>query len=240
MTIKDRDRLDDPWARKARKEGYPARSVYKLEEMDLKRRLFRKGMRVLDLGASPGSWSLYALKRVSPGGKVLAVDLNPPAGGLRRPGLEFRREDVLTLDPAELMSEGPFGALISDLAPPTTGRRDADAERSLTLARAALRLATDLLSPNGVFVAKVFDGADSGLFFQNELRPLFTRAVRMRPKAVRKGSVESYVIGLGLTARPRKTDAPGTRDALAGPDVPADTADPAGPADTADKGSQGA
>ncbi|MDR3153276.1 MAG: RlmE family RNA methyltransferase [Deltaproteobacteria bacterium] len=195
MTVKDRDRLDDHWSRKARSEGYPARSVYKLEEIDLKHRLLKKGMRILDLGASPGSWSLYAADKVAPRGKVLGVDLKPLSGA-SRPNLSFLARDVLTLAPEELASEGPFDGVVSDLAPPTTGRRDADAARSLELAAGALRLASALLRAGGFFVAKLFEGADAQAFVKGKVQPLFARAVVMRPKAVRKGSVEIFAVGL--------------------------------------------
>jgi 23S rRNA (uridine2552-2'-O)-methyltransferase len=203
MGIKDRDRLDDHWAAKARREGYPARSVYKLQEIDLKHGLFRKGMRVLDLGAAPGSWSLYAADRVAPSGRVLGVDLNPLSGA-SRPNLDFLKGDVLRLDPAELAAGGPFGGVISDLAPSTTGRRDADAARSLELARAALALARALLRPQGFFVAKIFEGGDTGPFVKGEAGQLFSKALLTRPKAVRKGSVEIYFLGLGFRGEGRE------------------------------------
>jgi 23S rRNA (uridine2552-2'-O)-methyltransferase len=196
MTVKDRGRLDDHWAALARREGYPARSVYKLKEMDLKHRLFKRGMRVLDLGASPGSWSMYIADRVAPSGRVLGVDLHP-LNGASRPNLSFMEGDVLTLPPSDLAGGAPYDAVVSDLAPPTTGRRDADAAKSLALARAALGLAGGLLRPGGLFIAKIFEGGDTGAFVKGEAGPLFQRTLLARPKAVRKGSVELYLLGLG-------------------------------------------
>ncbi|MDR1038649.1 MAG: RlmE family RNA methyltransferase [Deltaproteobacteria bacterium] len=197
MTIKDRDRVDDHWAALARKEGYPARSVYKLSELDKKHGLFGKGMRVLDLGASPGSWSLYAADRVAPSGRVLGVDLAPQPT-YSRPNLEFMKGDVLALAPGDIPLPGPFDAVISDLAPLTTGRRDADAAKSLELDRGAFRLARELLKPGGFFIAKIFEGGDSGAWVKGELKPAFARTVLAKPKAVRKGSVEIYVLGIGF------------------------------------------
>ncbi|MDR1313529.1 MAG: RlmE family RNA methyltransferase [Deltaproteobacteria bacterium] len=210
MVIKDRGRLDDTWSARARKEGYPARSVYKLIEMDEKHKLLRKGMRVLDLGASPGSWSLYAADRVAPSGKVLGVDVKPLSAA-SRPNLEFMAGDVLGLAPEGIPGKAPWDAVISDLAPSTSGRKDADAARSLELGRAALGLARELLKPGGAFVAKIFEGGDSGAWVKGELRPLFRKTAVMRPKAVRKGSVEIYVVCLGFKGMGDKAEDGGGR-----------------------------
>lgn len=201
MAIKDRDRLDDTWAARARREGYPARSVYKLMEMDQRHGLLRRGMRVLDLGASPGSWSLYAADRTAPSGRVLGVDLQPLTAR-SRPNMEFMAGDVLELLAGDIPGGGGWDAVLSDLAPATTGRKDADAFRSLELCRAALGLAGGLLKPGGAFVAKVFEGGDAGGWVKGELARAFTKTVRMKPKAVRKGSVEFYVLGLGFRGGP--------------------------------------
>ncbi|MDR1080181.1 MAG: RlmE family RNA methyltransferase [Deltaproteobacteria bacterium] len=207
MTVKDRNRLDDTWSARARREGYPARSVYKLQEIDERHGLFRKGMKVLDLGASPGSWSLYAARATGPSGRVLGVDLKPLATHVL-PNMEFMAGDVLELESSGI-PEGPWDAVISDLAPSTSGRKDADAARSLELDIAAFRLARGLIRPGGFFIAKVFQGGDTGAWVKGELTPAFRKTLLMKPKAVRKGSVEIYVLGLGFWGLGGEVSGPG-------------------------------
>src|SRR5687768_5337254 len=111
-------RRPDHYARRAKKEGRPARSVYKLEEIDGRWRLLRRGDRVLDLGCAPGSWMQYAAERVGPGGRVVGYDLAPVTIRLP-PQAEAHVADVFALDPAGL--GGPFDVVVSDMAPSTMG-----------------------------------------------------------------------------------------------------------------------
>ncbi|GHV56741.1 ribosomal RNA large subunit methyltransferase E [Deltaproteobacteria bacterium] len=200
MAIKDRSRLDDHYSRQARREGYPARSVYKLEEMDRKYRLFRPGQKVLDLGCAPGSWSLYAAGRVGEGGRVLGLDLKSPAG--RRPSppqLIFIQADILAAAPDMVRAWGPFDLVLSDLAPATTGRREVDQARSLELARAARDWAWALLKPGGHLVFKIFQSPEEAVFIR-ELQNKFKEINLLKPKATRCSSQE--IFGLGLFFRP--------------------------------------
>lgn len=167
--------------------------MYKLEEIDRRVGLFKKGQRVLDLGASPGSWTLYAAERVGPQGRVLGIDLNDPE--LTLPShAEIRTLDVFAVRPETL--EGPYDVVISDMAPKTSGQRHADQYRSYELFMQALRLATEVLEPGGHFVGKIFQGAE---FEQarKAVREAFEKVRIVRPKATRDESYEVFLLGLG-------------------------------------------
>src|SRR5262252_5319963 len=134
---KNPSRRTDRFTREAKERGFPARSVFKLEEIDRRVRLFKKGQRVLDLGAAPGSWSLYAAERIGPTGKLLAIDLAPLSTAA--PGhVTFREGDALALDTADLSLFAPYDVVLSDMAPNTIGIREADQAKSFALFSRAL------------------------------------------------------------------------------------------------------
>src|SRR6188472_2761721 len=116
MAPRGNRRPQDHFGHRARKEGYPARSVYKLQEIDRRLGLFRKGQRVLDLGAAPGSWSLYAAERVGPQGVVLGVD-RQEISVAAPPPLRFLQLDLETATPEELGGAASFDVVLSDMAP---------------------------------------------------------------------------------------------------------------------------
>jgi 23S rRNA (uridine2552-2'-O)-methyltransferase len=190
-----RDRWEDHYARRAREERWLARSVYKLQEMDRKFKLIRKGDHLLDLGCYPGSWSQYGSRQVGPRGRVVGVDLTEP-DRFSADNFRFIRADVLDLDPGWLATEaGPMDVVMSDLAPRTSGIRAADAARSMALAEKALEIALTLLKEGGRFLVKVFESEDLTAFAAR-LAAHFGSTRRLRPEAVRKASREVYVIGL--------------------------------------------
>src|SRR5262245_16375052 len=152
-------RPQDAFGAKAKKEGFAARSVYKLEEIDRRNQLFRRGLRVLDLGAFPGSWTQYAALKVGREGRVLAVDQQAFRGGFPEQ-VETREADVLALTPAELGGVASFDVVLSDMAPWTTGTRFVDQCRSFDLFMHALSLAEGTLRGSGHFVGKIFQGPD--------------------------------------------------------------------------------
>jgi 23S rRNA (uridine2552-2'-O)-methyltransferase len=192
---------EDHYARRAREEKWLARSVYKLEEMDRKLRLIRKGNRILDLGCFPGSWSQYGIKKVGPHGEVVGVDLKEP-NRLSAPNFIFIRSDVFDLDPARLRGEiGLRQAVLSDMAPKTTGIPLADVSRSVRLAEKALELALAVLEAKGRFLCKVFEAGELA-DFRNECSRYFDQVRTIRPSAVRKGSREVYLAGLGFLGPP--------------------------------------
>ncbi|MBT8764520.1 RlmE family RNA methyltransferase [Desulfohalobiaceae bacterium Ax17] len=188
----------DFYFKKAKKENYPARSVYKLKEMDKAFKLFSPGQKVLDLGASPGSWSLYAAQKVGPKGHVVAVDLNPP-GTTFPEQVSFVQADVFTSDThlQEVLEQyAPFDLIISDMAPKTTGIKFTDQARSYNLAEQALSLARNWLKAKGHFVVKIFLGPDVPNLVQ-EMRKSFTKVKQFKPKSSRSESKEMFLVGLG-------------------------------------------
>ncbi len=193
MAIKDRKRIDDHYSQKARKEGFPARSVYKLEEIDRKYRLLRPGQHVLDLGCAPGSWSLYAAGMVGPKGRVLGIDLSPTAAAFP-PQVRILEADLLTADRGLAADETPFDLVLSDMAPKTMGRREVDQARSLELCQMAWVWADELLAKGGHFLFKIFQSQDGDDFIRG-LAPSFDKIIRMKPKATRSESLEIFVLG---------------------------------------------
>jgi len=175
----------------AKKAGFPARSVFKLEEIDRRVRLFRQGMNVLDLNAAPGSWAMYAAQKVGGKGHVFAVDLTPLNVAMPR-NVSFRQGDAFE----DVPEEGPFDVVLSDMAPNTTGVRFADQSRSYDLFMRALAVAEKVCKPGGSFVGKIFMGEDLPLA-RAKVRELFTKERLIRPEGTRANSYELFVIGEG-------------------------------------------
>jgi 23S rRNA (uridine2552-2'-O)-methyltransferase len=179
----------------AKKAGFPARSVFKLEEIDHRVQLLKGGMRVLDLGAAPGSWSLYAANRITSSGKLLAVDLSPLQTTLPQHAT-FIQGDALSLDNEVLQMHAPYDVVLSDMAPNTSGNRFADQARSTELFLRALNVAQALLVPGGKFIGKIFMGEDFPSA-RAAVRELFKQERLIRPEGVRQNSFEIFVVGIG-------------------------------------------
>jgi len=191
------NRWDDHYARQARDEKWLARSVFKLQEIDKKYKLIRKGDLLHVLGCYPGSWSQYGIKKVGSKGEVVGIDLTLPER-LSSPNFRFIEHDILTLDTEWLIREvGPMDVVISDLAPQTTGIKVTDASRSMSLARRALGIALVLFKKKGHFVCKVFEGEDIKVF-RSGMSTHFRKIQTFRPKSTRKRSREVYMVGLGF------------------------------------------
>jgi 23S rRNA (uridine2552-2'-O)-methyltransferase len=188
----------DRFTRAAKDAGYPARSVFKLEEIDRRVRLFRHGQRVLDLGAAPGSWSLYAAQKIGPSGKLLAVDLTPLTVTLP-PQAVFVEGDALSLTNEALAAFGPYDVVLSDMAPKTTGSRVTDQARSFELFMRALAVASTLGGPRSTFVGKIFMSDDLPSA-RAELRRVYESERLIRPEGTRAVSMEIFVVGLGKRA----------------------------------------
>ena len=223
----------DHYFLKAKQENYPARSVYKLKEIDGRFKIFRKGMKVLDLGAAPGSWSLGAAERVGAQGKVLACDIQSTVT-VFPPNVEFHQEDVFRRSEAferQLAETGPFHVVMSDMAPQTTGTKFTDQARSLELCLEALAVAEKYLVKGGSFVVKIslatlrkikeegvtfhshvdgrkiFMGPDVGELLKG-MRPRFARVTSFKPQSSRVESKETFFVGLGFKGK----EADGARD----------------------------
>ena len=197
----------DYWRQKAHKEGYPARSVYKLKEIDEKYGLLKNPLsgafRILDLGAAPGSWSLYVLRKMAAmkKGTLVSADLSPLSreydNGLFDNGnFFFIQGDITAAQTCKtILSKSPYSAIISDAAPSTTGNHTVDAARSLEIASAVVNYAENSLEPGGMLALKVFQGGDSADLLKR-IKMLFETAKSFKPQACRGESVETYFIGL--------------------------------------------
>ncbi len=187
----------DFWSRKAFSEGYPARSVYKLKEMDEKFGLIKPHAKILDLGAAPGSWTVYALRSLAGSGLVTAIDLSPLSPDVTGEGLAFYQGDLYAEDiRAKAEARGPYSLVICDAAPATTGNRTVDTARSSGLVELAIYYAERMLQPGGNFVVKVFQGGGEQQHML-ALRKIFASARGFKPAACRTESFETYLIGLG-------------------------------------------
>ncbi len=184
----------DARTRAARAQGFPARSVFKLEEIDRKVKLLRGGQRVLDLGAAPGSWSLYASQRVGDRGRVVAVDLQVID---QRFGANVRvlKADAFDLGDEVLVAEGPFDVILSDMAPATSGAKDLDQARSHDLFMRALEVALCSGRPGSAFVAKLFMGPDFAVA-KGAVAAAYATVRVVRPAGTRQRSSEVFVVGL--------------------------------------------
>lgn len=181
----------DHWTKKAKAAGYAARSVYKLAEIEERCRVLPRGGVALDLGCYPGSWSRYLIER---GMRVVGVDFKAP----ELPGT-FLVGSVMDVS-AELLLEaagGPLDALLSDMAPNTSGHRLTDHCRQLELAERAFSLAAPLLKPGGSFVVKIFDGEDAPAYVK-KVEAAFKKVRRLKPDATRDRSVEFFLAASGF------------------------------------------
>ncbi|HIQ37855.1 MAG TPA: RlmE family RNA methyltransferase [Desulfocapsa sulfexigens] len=194
-------KVKDFYYKKAKKDKYPARSVYKLEEALQKHKFIRRGDSVLDLGCCPGSWSLYASEVVGPKGIVVGVDLQEVEASPRAGGSEiiWLRKNIMKPELIlELRKIRPaFRVVIADLAPRTTGNRFADHQRSMVLVRQTLALASELLLPNGNYYCKAFQGEDYPDFVK-EVGEQFQKVKTIKPKSSRVESREVFVLGMGF------------------------------------------
>ncbi len=189
---------NDYYTKKAREQNYAARSVFKLEEMDLKFKLFKPAQKILDLGAAPGSWSQYASKKITNTGFLLGIDLTKIT--LKLPNAVFIQADLLqdnldSLCKTHGVEDALFDVVMSDMAPKTTGIKLTDQVRSLELCDMALDLASKHLKPGGHFICKLFHSEDFK-DYKNRLHKLFKKVDVMKPKATRQISKEIFFIAL--------------------------------------------
>lgn len=188
--------LNDPYVAAARREGYRSRAAYKLLEIDDQHHLFRKGARVLDLGATPGGWTQVCVARAG-AGKVLAVDINPMDAVA---GAQFMQIDFLSPEAPERIRAalgGGVDIVLSDMASPATGHRMTDHARIIALCDLAYEFACEVLAPGGAFCAKVLQGGTEAKLLAR-MKQMFTRVQHVKPKASRADSKEIYVLATGF------------------------------------------
>jgi len=193
---KQKKRWDDHYTRKAKKEKFSARSVYKLQEIQEKYHLIKTGNRVLDLGCSPGSWLQYAAQLVGKKGQVVGIDKKPVTLSLPSYVRVIQGDIFLLGTTGEASLGNNYHAVLSDMAPATTGNKLVDSVRSMDLCEAAFAAAQKVLRPGGSFVCKIFQGEDFKTFSDN-VRKSFKRHKIFKPQSSRKASKEIYIIGIG-------------------------------------------
>jgi 23S rRNA (uridine2552-2'-O)-methyltransferase len=187
-----RRHVTDAYVRKAREAGYRSRAAYKLLDIDRRDRILRPGMRVLDLGAAPGGWSQVAAQKVGPGGKVVAVD---PLDMAPVPGVQIIRADFRQADLLGALGESA-DVVLSDMMPNVTGVPLVDQARSAELLLDAIALCRKVLKPEGIFLAKIFQG-EAFEEVLAELRATFQTVVARKPPASRSESRETYLLAKG-------------------------------------------
>ena len=196
--LSDRRVRKDHFHQKARRGGFRARAVFKLEEIDRKLGLLRPGQRVLDLGCAPGSWLQYAAGRVGRAGQLVGIDRH--AIDLSQPHTRLLVGDVFEVSPAELLGElGQFDVVLSDMAPDTTGIRHVDQARSEALFERALDLAEATLAHGGAFLGKLFQGPEFPALV-GRCRREFAQVKMEKPRGSRQASIEQYVVARGYHA----------------------------------------
>ena len=191
------EHFDDEYVRRAQQEGYRSRAIYKLIEIQQKDQLLKPGMTVIDLGAAPGGWSEYAVRKLGGKGRMIALDILPmePIDGVEIIQGDFREDDVLA-QLLDLIGESGADLVISDMAPNISGMEVVDIPRSYYLADLALDLAIQVLKPGGGLLVKLFQGEGFD-DYQKALKQNFKRVVMRKPKASRARSREIYALATG-------------------------------------------
>jgi len=198
-----KEHFDDEYVRRSQQDGYRSRAIYKLIEIDQKDHLIRPGMTIIDLGAAPGGWSEYCVKKMGGNGTVIALDILPmePIDGVSIIQGDFREDSVLE----ELMSvmndgrmeNGRADLVISDMAPNISGVGSVDIPRAYYLCELALDLARQVLKPGGALLVKLFQG-EGFETYNKELKASFSKVVMRKPKASRARSREVYALATGF------------------------------------------
>lgn len=186
---------NDKLAKRARMEGFRARSVYKLEEIDNKFKLFKSGQVVLDLGAAPGSWLQFVSKKIGTSGRALGLDLKEVSKVSDNVKSEICDITDFGKVTERVLDNGfkEFDLVISDLAPNTSGIKEIDQARSVELDRAVFKVAKEFLKKRGSLLMKVFQGEELNAFLK-ELRPYFKKISVFKSQASRDRSREVYII----------------------------------------------
>jgi 23S rRNA (uridine2552-2'-O)-methyltransferase len=193
--LADKSTRHDRFHQKAKKEGFLARAVFKLEELDTQLKLFKPGQRVLDLGCAPGSWLQYARSKVGESGVLVGLDRDFKGTVA---GARILAGDVMKIEIKDLLGElSAFDVVLSDMAPDTTGIRSMDQARSEALFERALEIAAATLAPGGNFVGKLFQGPDFKKLTE-DVRARFESSKTVKPASSRQISIEQYVVGKGF------------------------------------------
>ena len=195
-----KEHFDDQYVKRSQQEGYRSRACYKLLELNEKDRLFKPGMTVIDLGSAPGGWSQVAAQLVGDNGRVIASDILPmdQLAGVDFVQGDFTEQQVFD-SIMELLDGQPVDLVISDMAPNMSGLSAVDQPQSMYLVELALDLASQVLKPGGVFVAKVFQGEGFDQLLKT-MRMQFNSVQSRKPDASRARSREIYQVSKGYKA----------------------------------------
>ena len=194
-------KVKDHYFNKAKQDNFLARSVYKLEEIDERYKILKPGMWVVDFGYHPGSWIQYTSNVIGDKGRVVGIDVrdvNTKLTGI--PNVRVYQKDIFDItDLKQLDVEGQFDAVLSDMAPNTTGIKSLDQDRSLNLVESVFGLLPKFLKPGGNFVIKVFDSQNAQNYLKAQ-KNLFQEFHYLKPKSTRSVSKEFFVIGKNFKA----------------------------------------
>jgi len=192
-----REHFNDEYVKRAQREGYRSRAVYKLDEIQQRDRVIRPGMTVVDLGAAPGGWSQYALPLIGRKGKIMAMDILPMDP---LPGVDFLqgdfREDTVLESLMKMLDGREVDLVMSDIAPNLSGAEAVDIPRSMYLVELAVDFADQVLKPGGDLLVKVFQGEGFDELVRN-LRKHYNKVLIRKPKASRPRSREVYALARG-------------------------------------------
>ena len=193
-----REHFDDEYVKQSQKDGYRSRAVYKLKEIDEKDYLFKPGSVVIDLGAAPGSWCEYVVRKLKGRGRIIALDILPmePMDGVEIITGDFLEAEVFDELLNTLGSDQP-DLVICDMAPNMSGQQAVDIPRAMYMAELALDLSRQVLKPGGGLLVKLFQGEGFDNYVK-QMRQHFGRVVIRKPKASRPRSKEVYGLATGF------------------------------------------
>jgi len=196
-----KEHFSDIYVKRAKREGFRARSVYKLMEIQERYRIIKPNMVVVDLGAAPGGWSEYVVQLIGSEGKIVALDIlaMQPIRGVEFIQGDFTQDDVVK-DLALRLSGQKVDAVLSDMAPNLSGLDVVDQARSMNLVERALTFAQTVLKPGGIFLTKTFQGAEFEVFLKN-LRQNFGEVKVIKPDASRARSSETFLLARNFGGR---------------------------------------
>ncbi len=193
-----REHFDDEFVKQSQKDGYRSRAVYKLKEIDEKDQLIRPGMTIIDLGAAPGSWCEYVVRRLNGKGRVIALDILPmePMEGVEIITGDFLEDEVFA-ELLNVLGDDRPDLVICDMAPNMSGQQVVDIPRAMYMAELALDLAQQVLKPGGGLLVKLFQGEGFETYIK-QMRENFSKVVMRKPKASRPRSKEIYGLASGF------------------------------------------
>jgi 23S rRNA (uridine2552-2'-O)-methyltransferase len=196
-----KEHFDDPYVKQAQAQGFRSRATFKLQEIQEKDKLLRPGMNIIDLGAAPGGWSQYAQRCLMHRGRIVALDILPMQ---ELEGVDFLQgdftEDAVLERLYDLLGGALVDVVLSDMAPNISGNKQVDQPRAIYLAELALDTAKNILTADGAFLVKVFQGEGFDEFHA-QVKRSFGQVVIRKPKASRPRSNEVYILAKGFKAQ---------------------------------------